>query len=207
MLVSIYNNNGLKDVLMIMLQNYPASKQVIETKSKITAIKTEDGQEVVGYNFFDASAILGELENGPVTLTEAQVEVLNNQLSAHGFTQLLSADTEPKFVVGVVKTCGPVKDSDHLSVTTIDVEGEEPLQIVCGAANIAADQHVVVARPGAVMPDGTVIWPGELRGVKSEGMVCSATELGMPTDGSQKGILVLDEQTKAGERFVLPTHA
>ena len=82
MLVSIYNNNGLKDVLMIMLQNYPASKQVIETKSKITAIKTEDGQEVVGYNFFDASAILGELENGPVTLTEAQVEVLNNQLSA-----------------------------------------------------------------------------------------------------------------------------
>ena len=52
-----------------------------------------------------------------------------------------------------------------------------------------------------------MIWPGELRGVKSEGMVCSATELGMPTDGSQKGILVLDEQTKAGERFVLSTHA
>ena len=201
MLVSIYNNNGLDDVLMIMLKNHPATHQVIETKNKITEIRTEETNEIVGYNFFNASEILNNLENGPVILDATQVDLLNKELNKNGFDSKLTADTEPKFVVGEVKTCDPVKDSDHLHVTSIDIGTEKPLQIVCGASNISADQHVVVARVGAVMPDGTVIWPGELRGVKSAGMVCSAKELGIELENQEKGILVLSEDTQVGQPF------
>lgn len=75
----------------------------------------------------------------------------------------------PKFVVGYVKECLPHEDSDHLSVTQTEVDNGEVLQIVCGAANIKKGQRVVVAKPGAVMPSGSIIWPGELRGVASNG--------------------------------------
>ena len=201
MLVSIYNNNGLDDVLMVMLKNHPASNQIIETKNNITEIRTEDTNEIVGYNFFDASEILDNLENGPIILNATQVDLLNKKLGKNDFKYELTPDTDPKFVVGEVKTCDPVKDSDHLHVTSIDIGTEEPLQIVCGASNISADQHVVVARVGAVMPDGTVIWPGELRGVKSAGMVCSAKELGIELENQEKGILVLSEDTEVGQPF------
>ena len=75
------------------------------------------------------------------------------------------------------------------------------LQIVCGAPNIEAGQKVVVAKPGAMMPDGMMIWPGTLRGVDSYGMICSARELHLPNAPEKKGILVLPEDAVVGEVF------
>jgi phenylalanyl-tRNA synthetase beta chain len=106
------------------------------------------------------------------------------------------------FVVGKVLSCGKHPDADRLSVTTVDVgDGSEPQQIVCGAPNVAAGQTVAVARPGAVMPDGTRLKKAKLRGVESLGMILSEDELGLASDRAG-GIMVLDDELVAGTPLV-----
>ena len=73
------------------------------------------------------------------------------------------------FVVGRVLSAEPHPDADRLTVCSVDVGAGEPEQIVCGAPNVAAGQTVAVARPGAVMPDGTKLGVAKLRGVESTG--------------------------------------
>ena len=102
-----------------------------------------------------------------------------------------------------MKTCVPHEDSDHLSVTEIEVDNGEVLQIVCGAANIRKGLKVVVAKPGAMMPDGLLIWPGELRGVESFGMVCSAKELNLANAPMKRGILELPQDAVVGSAFAI----
>ncbi len=104
-------------------------------------------------------------------------------------------------VVGRVLTCEDHPNSDHLHVCTVDVGGEAPLQIVCGAPNVAAGQLVPVALEGARLPGGK-IKRGKLRGVESQGMICSGPELDVP-EGlyphiGDKGILVFQEEYKPG---------
>lgn len=94
-----------------------------------------------------------------------------------------------KIVVGKIRACEPHPDADKLRVCLVDI-GTKTEQIVCGAANVAADQYVPVAVVGAVMPGGLAIKPVSLRGVDSAGMICSATELGLPKIND--GILELD---------------
>jgi phenylalanyl-tRNA synthetase beta chain len=94
------------------------------------------------------------------------------------------------FVVGRVLAAEPHPDADRLSVCRVDVGGQEAT-IVCGAPNVAAGQTVAVARPGAVMPDGTELRAAKLRGVVSEGMILAEDELGIGTDHA--GILVLED--------------
>src|SRR5205085_10228030 len=81
-------------------------------------------------------------------------------------------------------------DADRLTVCRVDVGGGEPAQIVCGAPNVASGQTVAVARPGALMPDGTKLGRAKLRGVESEGMILAEDELGIGPDHA--GILVLE---------------
>lgn len=97
-------------------------------------------------------------------------------------------------VVGKVLTCENHPDSDHLHVTTVDISGgkEEPVQIVCGAPNVAAGQFVIVATLGAVLYDGDkefVIKKSKIRGVESFGMICAEDEIGVGK--SHDGIIVL----------------
>lgn len=102
-------------------------------------------------------------------------------------------------VVGQVLTCEPHPDSDHLHVTTVDVGGETPLNIVCGAANVAQGQKVIVATIGTVLYNGDesfTIKKSKLRGVPSEGMICAEDEIGVGT--SHDGIMVLPKDTKVG---------
>lgn len=104
-------------------------------------------------------------------------------------------------VVGYVKTREKHPDADKLSVVTVDAGTGEDLQIVCGAPNIAAGQKVPVAKVGAVLP-GITIKRAKLRGVESQGMICSARELGindklLPKE-QQEGILVLPAETEVG---------
>ncbi|BBI32181.1 phenylalanine--tRNA ligase subunit beta [Cohnella abietis] len=105
-------------------------------------------------------------------------------------------------VVGYVKTRNKHPDADKLSVCTIDAGTGEDLQIVCGASNIDAGQKVPVAMVGAKLPGGLDIKRAKLRGVESQGMICSARELGindklLPKE-QQEGILVLPEETEIG---------
>lgn len=82
-------------------------------------------------------------------------------------------------VVGHVLTKEKHPDADKLNVTTVDV-GEETLQIVCGAPNVEAGQYVIVCKPGGRLPGGIKIKRAKLRGVESNGMICSLGELGIP---------------------------
>lgn len=102
-------------------------------------------------------------------------------------------------VLGEVLTCVDHPNSDHLHITMVNVGGDEPLQIVCGAPNVAAGQKVVVA------PNGTKLYLGDecfiikrskIRGVESNGMICAKDEIGIGTDHS--GIIVLPTDVKVG---------
>ena len=95
-------------------------------------------------------------------------------------------------VIGFVKEREKHPNADKLSVCQVDVGGEEPIQIVCGAKNVRAGIHVPVAMVGAVLPAvNLTIKAGELRGVASNGMICSLSELGLAKESD--GIAVLDE--------------
>lgn len=198
MIATSYNNKGLTDTLIITLAQSDVADQTFKSEGNITEIKRKD--QVVGYNIFQVSELIDLSESGPVQLTVDQVDRLNSAIQAAGFDGRLEADTSPQFVVGYVKECKPHEDSDHLSITQVEVDGGDVLQIVCGASNIAQDQTVVVAKLGAIMPDGMVIYPGELRGVESLGMICSARELGIESN-QKKGILVLDDEYEVGQAF------
>lgn len=102
-------------------------------------------------------------------------------------------------VVGHVLTCEPHPNSDHMHVTTVDVGGEAPIQIVCGAPNVAAGQKVIVATVGTKLYDGDdcfTIKRSKLRGVESLGMICAEDEIGV--GNSHDGIIVLPEDTLVG---------
>ncbi|MEM1326016.1 MAG: phenylalanine--tRNA ligase subunit beta [Bacteroidota bacterium] len=103
-------------------------------------------------------------------------------------------------VVGHVVTCGQHPNADRLSLTTVDVGNGEPLQIVCGAPNVAQGQKVLVATVGTTLypteGDPLTIKKGKIRGEVSQGMICAEDELGIGT--SHDGILVLPEETVAG---------
>lgn len=102
-------------------------------------------------------------------------------------------------VIGEVLTCEDHPNSDHLHITTVNVGGEAPLQIVCGAPNVAAGQKVVVAVNGTKLYDGdtcVTIKRSKIRGVESNGMICAEDEIGIGTDHS--GIIVLPPDAVVG---------
>ena len=74
-------------------------------------------------------------------------------------------------------------------------------KLVCGAPNVA-EQKVVVAKVGAVMPSGMVIKDAKLRGVDSSGMICSMKELDLPNAPQEKGIMVLNDDYEIGQAFL-----
>jgi phenylalanyl-tRNA synthetase beta chain len=109
-------------------------------------------------------------------------------------------------VVGYVIDRRKHPDADKLSVCRVDAGTGEELQIVCGAPNVAAGQKVPVALVGAELPGGVKIKRAKLRGVESQGMICSAKELGLndkllPKE-IQEGILVLPEDARIGDSIL-----
>ncbi len=104
-------------------------------------------------------------------------------------------------VVGHVLECTKHPEADRLNICQVDV-GEETTQIICGAANVAAGQKVIVARPGAVLPGDFKIKKAKLRGEESNGMICSLQELAIDSKLVPKeyaeGIYVLPEDAVVG---------
>ena len=136
---------------------------------------------------------LQELVTGPEQALA--VDVLAERLSMAGFEVDAIDDLAAQaqgVVVGYVRDRQAHPNADKLSVCQVDVGAAEPLQIVCGAANVQAGIHVPVALVGSTLPAvNLTIKPAELRGVASSGMICSLAELGQSTDVD--GIAVLDQ--------------
>ena len=194
-----YNPNGVGDVLLIPIKDGDRYEMAHATFGDVTKITAKNG-ELLGYNIFNASNYFNLEGNGPIRLTEELVAEINQVFETNQLGDKLDVDLSPKFVVGYVKSKSPHENADKLSVCQVDV-GNEVLQIVCGAPNVDQGQKVVVAKVGATMPSGLKIRPSELRGVPSNGMICSQKELGMPDAPKEKGIYVLDGSYETGEEF------
>lgn len=191
-----YNPEGVGDVAFLQLE--PVTGPVnYDKKGNVVTLYQED--QVVGFNIFEASKA-GVEGNGHIKLTEDLVNAFQQQLDQAGVNYQLSVDLSPKFVVGYVASKEKHPNADKLSILKVDI-GDKELQIVCGAPNVEAEQKVVVAKVGAVMPSGMVIKDAELRGVPSSGMVCSMKELNLPNAPKEKGIMVLDDSYSVGQPF------
>jgi phenylalanyl-tRNA synthetase beta chain len=122
-------------------------------------------------------------------------EQLAERLSIAGFEVEAIEDqaaASAGVVVGFVQTCEPHADANKLSVCQVQIGADQPLQIVCGAANVRSGIHVAVAPVGTHLPAvGLTIKAAELRGVASSGMICSLQELGLAE--SSAGIAILED--------------
>ena len=105
--------------------------------------------------------------------------------------------------VGLVKECVMHPDSDHLHVCQVEIRPGEVSQIVCGAPNVEAGKKVIVALPGAVLPGDFKIKPSKIRGVESNGMLCSLQELGIEEkyvdEEFKNGIYLFNDDVEVGE--------
>ena len=142
-------------------------------------------------DYTDITGVTPKEYSDKMTMSGSKVEGVEN----------LGKDID-KVVVGKVLECEMHPDSDHLHVCMVDVGEGEPIQIVCGAPNVAVGQKVPVALNGAILPEGIKIKKGKLRGVMSNGMICSHDELGIEPSRlgyePEYGILVLDENAEIG---------
>jgi phenylalanyl-tRNA synthetase beta chain len=102
----------------------------------------------------------------------------------------------PGIVVAQILESGPHPNADRLSVCRVEDGSGQPRQIVCGAQNYRTGDKVPLALPGAVLPGGVKIKVGKLRGIESEGMLCSAKELGLADDA--EGLLILPNGASVG---------
>ena len=105
-------------------------------------------------------------------------------------------------VVGYIQSKEKHPDADKLNICQVDIGEKEAVQIVCGAPNVEAGQHVIVAKVGGRLPGGIKIKRAKLRGERSEGMICSLQEIGISSNvvpkAYENGIFVLLNQLNLG---------
>lgn len=190
---AFYNEESFPDILYVVLHERDVAS--IEKQENVTKLLDKDS-EIVGYNI--------ELKDfktdkdGYQPMTFDLLRTINKELN-RVFQEELIHDFKDYIVVGEVKECKEHPDSDHLHVCQVDI-GDDILQIVCGAHNVAQGQKVVVCLENAVLPNGQLIKNGKLRGVKSSGMLASEYELGL-IEEKKKGILVLKDDYQIGKPF------
>ncbi|MGX7107759.1 YtpR family tRNA-binding protein [Hutsoniella sourekii] len=197
MWLAFYNAN-VGDVLMATRASIADDFAQAESNAGVTVVKDQRDGQVVAVNVFDVQEQLGLENQGQVKLNDDQTAYINQRIQKAGFDLELAFDNEEKFVVGYVEACEDHPDSDHLSITQTRVSPDQVVQIVCGASNIDQGLKVLVAKPGAVMPSGAIIWPGELRGEESMGMICSTRELGLEQIEDYPGIWELESHFEVG---------
>ena len=144
--------------------------------------------------------------NSFVNLQEIDPQKLADQVSLTGIevAGVIAPDEGlKKIVVGHILSTQPHPDSDHLTLCQVDIGEDEPVQIVCGAPNVATDQYVIVALPNSRISGNVKIKRGKMRGQASEGMICSLQEIGfsdsvVPKE-FQNGIYVFPKAESAGQ--------
>ncbi len=142
-------------------------------------------------DFVDVSEFYANPNGLADILTKAGLEVEEIQNRAKDFNQV---------VVGHIKVKDKHPNADKLSLCQVEIAPGQMTQIVCGAQNHKANDKVIVALPGAVLPGNFAIKKSKIRDVESNGMLCSYKELGLPESG-EDGIVILEPNAKVGQSF------
>ena len=200
-MIFTYNKEHVGDVLMIIVKNSGDAKLDVERKGNVVRVFLKETAQTVAWNIFEVSSLFEIEERGQVFLTDDQVASLNQELQAEGFAEEIINDKEPKFVVGEIVEMVAHPDSDHLNICQVAVASDKTVQIVAGAPNARVGLKTIVALPGAMMPKGNLIFPGELRGEKSFGMMCSPRELALPNAPQKRGVIELSDDQVVGTPF------
>ncbi|MET3556899.1 tRNA-binding protein [Streptococcus rupicaprae] len=204
-MIFAYNKEHVGDVLMVILQETSPVKRHVERKGRVARVVSETG-ETLAWNIFEVSDLFPISGQGQIFLSEEALTCLNSELAREGFTETLEASQNPVFVVAEILEMQDHPDSDHLHICQVAIGQEAPVQIVCGAPNATVGLKTVAALPGAMMPSGSLIFPGQLRGVDSYGMLCSARELELPNAPQVRGIISLPDHAVVGEAFDAAKH-
>ncbi|HLR65413.1 MAG TPA: phenylalanine--tRNA ligase subunit beta, partial [Pseudogracilibacillus sp.] len=142
------------------------------------------------------------VDYGDLQVEELAELITKSGIEVDGIHYVINEEST-NVVTGYVESCEKHPDADKLNLCQVDVGEEELLQIICGAPNVAQGQKVVVAKPGAVLPNNFKIKKVKLRGIESNGMICSLQELSVDEayvpEQYKEGIVVLPEDTKVGE--------
>ena len=205
-MIFTYNKTFVGDVLMVIVKDDKGEKRSVDRKGKVARVFLQNSGETVAWNIFDVSEISNISGNGQVFLSDNEVSLLNEELTKNGFTEQLENDMEAKFVIGEVVAMEALSDSDHLNICQVKVADDKVVQIVAGAPNARVGLKTIVALPGAMMPSGTLIFPGSLRGEKSFGMMCSPRELELPNAPQKRGIIEVDDTAVVGQAFDAKIH-
>ena len=200
-MIFTYNKEHVGDVLMVIVADSQDAKLSAERKGDVARVYRQDTGETVAWNIFWVSNLFNITDRGQVFLTDEEISILNQELSQAGFEPELVNDLTPKFVVGEIVEMEAHPDSDHLNICQVRVAAEKVIQIVAGAPNAKVGLKTIVALPGAMMPKGNLIFPGELRGVASCGMMCSPRELQLPNAPQKRGIIELASSEVVGTAF------
>lgn len=200
-MIFAYNKEQVGDVLLVILEDTKDIKRSVERKGKVARVTADETGKTLAWNIFEASSLIDINGNGQVFLSDQDVAVLNEELAKEGFEERLENTQGPVFVVGQIDEMVAHPDSDHLNICQVAVASDKTVQIVAGAPNARLGLKTIVALPGAMMPKGNLIFPGELRGEKSFGMMCSPRELHLPNAPQKRGIIELSEDQVVGTPF------
>lgn len=187
---AFYNLEHIGDILLIRHKDGQVDHW---DKKGDLCILYDESHQVLGYNVFQASHYFSHLTTGLISLKQPFEKEFQDLLVSQGMEKV---EIEPTtdFKVGRILSVEEHPDSNHLHICQVDVLDEQ-LSIVCGAKNVEPGILVVVAQIGCVMPNGQEIESSSLRGIESQGMICSSRELNLKKNLLPKGnILILDSQ-------------
>lgn len=191
---AFYNLENVGDVLLGRITNAKTSSCL---RQDDVCFLYDENKHLIGLNIFNASKYFSNLTSGQVCLNQTDIDQINHLCKGK---VIFDVDSTDHIIVGQVVEIEDHPDSDHLHVCKVNL-GDKIEQIVCGAANVELNQKVVVATVGTMMPNGLLIVPSKLRKVDSNGMLCSAKELNLVNEATQKGIMVLDNRYELGQAF------
>ncbi|MGL5020832.1 MAG: YtpR family tRNA-binding protein [Mycoplasmatales bacterium] len=183
MILNTFYNDVNKALILTTAKKAKNSK-----KNGNTTYFYDENNKIVGMNIFNVEGF----NTGIVNQKDLSKDILD---------EFELSDNSAPFVFGYTKKVEPHPDSDKLQVCLVDL-GFEEIKIVCGASNCVQDKKVVVARAGAVMPNGMSILPSKVKGVESNGMMCSFKELGITTVDAS-GIILLDGNDQLGSEVII----
>lgn len=176
----------IQNALLINVNDLPITK--IEQKERLCFLYSND--ELVGVNILNLPTQFS-FKPGLIYPTPELVDYIEK-------TTKLSFTKEINFVVSEVISCEDIPDS-HLHKCVVS-DGQTNYDVVCGASNVKIGIKVVMAKTNTIMPNGKRLVSGKLMGFTSNGMICSAKELRIPTQDEQ-GIMILDDSYRVGEEF------